>query len=155
MRGGGERWAGTDVTTASSLTRPSDGRSAARSEAVSQNQRQPIQLEHHMSHSCHVARCCGFFFLLSPSMQKGRQAAQSLFFPTASFMIEHAFSLCQKNDFPANISQWCQFFFLHFILHLASNIWNNHNVMFFFFKKNGFGCAFYCVKTRRRAKANE
>lgn len=77
MRGGGERWAGADVTTASSLTRPSDGRSAARSEAVSQNQRRHSAGTSHESFlSC---RQMLRFFLLSPSVQKGREAAQSFF----------------------------------------------------------------------------
>lgn len=54
MRGGGERWAGADVTTASSLTRPSDRRSAAQSEAVSQNQRRHAAATSHES----FLSCC-------------------------------------------------------------------------------------------------
>lgn len=124
MRGGGERWAGADVTTAFSLTRPSDGRSAAQSEAVSQNQRR---------HSAGTSRVIpvmlpdAVFFFFRPLCRKverrrkvfrrlahlrnnvltiARQV-QFLFCPFF-FYDQKCFRFVSGKDFPANISQWCQ-----------------------------------------------
>lgn len=100
----GERWAGADVTTASSLTRPSDGRSAARSEAVSQNQRRRSAGTSHESFlSC---RQTLRFFLLSPSVQKGRKAAQSFFFRRLVHLRNSALRIARRVQF-----LFCPFFF--------------------------------------------